>query len=84
MSALLGNRSVVNRQNRIGTADQPIRLAQEFCLYRRRIPHPGCNEVMPLIIVAERKRTKMVGSVVSGFENIRGGHAFLTKSRLKR
>ena len=55
MRTLLGYRGVVDHQNGIAAADQPIRLNQQFCLYGRRIPDPGCNEMVQLIIVAKRK-----------------------------
>ena len=34
---------------------EPIRLNQQFCLHRRRIPDPSGNEVVQLIIFAKRK-----------------------------
>ena len=55
MRALLGYRGVVDHQHGIAAADEPIRLNKQFCLQRRRIPDPGSNEVVQLIIVAERK-----------------------------
>jgi hypothetical protein len=55
MRALLGNRGVIDHQNSIAAADEPIRLNKQFCLYRRRIPDPGGNEVVQLIIFAKRK-----------------------------
>ena len=55
MPALLGYRGVVDHQHGIAAADQPVRLNKQFCLQRRRIPNPGSNEVVQLIIVAERK-----------------------------
>src|SRR5258708_2591064 len=41
MRALLGNRGVIDHQNSIAAADEPIRLNKQFCLYRCRIPDPG-------------------------------------------
>jgi len=41
MRALLGYRGVVDHQNGIAAADQPIRLNQQFCLYGRRIQTPA-------------------------------------------
>ena len=35
--------------------DKPIRLNQQFGFHRRRIPDPGGNEVVQLIVFAERK-----------------------------
>src|SRR3954462_10856523 len=32
----------------------PVRLNTHFPLHRRRIPHPGCNEVVQLIVFAAR------------------------------
>jgi hypothetical protein len=55
MRTLLGKRRVVDHQHGIAAADQPIRLNQQFSLHRRRIPHPGGNEVVQLIISAKRK-----------------------------
>jgi hypothetical protein len=44
-----------DHQRGIAAADEPIRLNKQFHLHRRRIPDPGGNEVMQLIIFAERK-----------------------------
>jgi hypothetical protein len=55
MPAFLGYRGIVDYQHGIAAADKPIRLNKQFCLQRRRIPDPGGNEVVQLIIVAERK-----------------------------
>src|SRR6476620_2835589 len=55
MRALLGYRSVVDHQNRIAAANKPIRLNQQFGLYWSRVPHPGGNEVVQLIVVTNSK-----------------------------
>src|SRR5262249_9866406 len=55
MRAFLGYRSVVNHQHGIAAADEPIRLDKQFCFHRRCIPDPGGNEVVQLIVFAERK-----------------------------
>ena len=55
MRALLGYRGIVDHQHGIAAADEPVRLNQQFCLHRRRIPDPGRNEVVQLIVVAKRK-----------------------------
>jgi hypothetical protein len=55
MRALLRYRSVVDHQNGVVAANKPIRLNQQFCLHRRRIPDTGSNEVVQLIIVTNRK-----------------------------
>jgi hypothetical protein len=55
MRTLLGNRGVVDHQYSIAAADEPIRLNKQFCLHRRRIPDPGGNEVVQLVIFAKRK-----------------------------
>ena len=54
MRALLGNRCVIDHQHGIVAANQPVRLNTQFRLHRRRIPHPGCNEVVQLIVFATR------------------------------
>ena len=55
MRTLLGNRSVVDHQHGIAAANEPVRLNKQFRLHRSRIPDPGSNEVMQLIIFAKRK-----------------------------
>jgi hypothetical protein len=55
MRAFLGYRGVVDHQHRIAAPDEPIRLNKQFHLHRRRIPDPGGNEVMQLIVFAKRK-----------------------------
>jgi hypothetical protein len=55
MRAFLGYRGVVDHQHGIAAADQPIRLTKQFRLHRRRIPDPGGNEVVQLVIFAKRK-----------------------------
>src|SRR5262249_60768132 len=35
----------------IAAADESIRLNNQFCLHRRRLPDPGGNEVVQLIIL---------------------------------
>jgi hypothetical protein len=52
---LLGYRSVVDHQHGIPAADEPVRLDKQFCFDRRCIPDPGGNEVVQLIIFAERE-----------------------------
>ena len=55
MRAFLGYRSVIDHQNGIVAADEPIRLDQQLGFHRRRIPDPSRNEVVQLIAFAERK-----------------------------
>src|SRR5882757_6987370 len=55
MLALLRQRSVVDHQHRIAAADEPVRLNEQFCLQRCRIPDASGNEMVQLIIVARRK-----------------------------
>src|SRR5271166_3025442 len=55
MRAFLGYRGVVDHQHGIAATDEPIRLNKQFCLDRRRIPDPGRNEVVQLIVFAKRK-----------------------------
>src|SRR5260370_36520797 len=53
MRAFLGYRGVVDHQHGIAAADQPIRLNKQFRLHRPRIPDPGRNEVVQLIVFAK-------------------------------
>ncbi len=53
MRSFLGYRGVVDHQHGIGTADELIRLNQQLCLHRHRIPDPGRDEVVQLIIVTK-------------------------------
>src|SRR6516225_4109654 len=46
---------VVDHQHGIAAADQPIRLNKQFRLHRPRIPDPGRNEVVQLIVFAKPK-----------------------------
>src|SRR6478735_1134558 len=55
MRTLLGNRGVVDHQHGIAAADELVRLNKKFCLHRSRIPDPGGNEVVQLIIFAKRE-----------------------------
>ena len=55
MRAFLGYCGVVDHQHGIAAADEPIRLNKQFCLHRPRIPDPGRNEVVQLIVFAKRK-----------------------------
>src|SRR6516162_5176597 len=55
MRAFLGYCGVVDHQHGIAAADQPIRLNKQFRLRRPRIPHPGRNEVVQLIVFAKPK-----------------------------
>ena len=54
MGALLEQRRVVDHQDRIGPAHEPIGLSQEFGLERRLVPGPHGHEVMQLIVVGGR------------------------------
>src|SRR5262245_18708725 len=55
MRAFLGYCGVVDHQHGIAAADQPIRLNKQFRLHRPRIPDPGRNEVVQLIVFAKPK-----------------------------
>src|SRR5262245_56607744 len=55
MRAFLGYCRVVDHQHGIAAADQPIRLNKQFRLHRPRIPDPGRNEVVQLIVFAKPK-----------------------------
>jgi hypothetical protein len=55
MRTLLGNSGIVDHQNGITAAHKPIRLNKQFAFHRRRIPYPGGNKVVQLIIRAKRK-----------------------------
>src|SRR5690348_5720992 len=55
MLAFLRHRGVVDYQYRIGPADKPIRLDEQFSLQRRRIPDPTSNKMVQLIIIVRRK-----------------------------
>jgi hypothetical protein len=55
MRAFLGYCGVVDHQHGIAAADEPIRLNKQFRLHRPRIPDPGRNEVVQLIVFAKRK-----------------------------
>ena len=54
MSALLGQRRVVDHQDGVGPADKPVGLGQEFSLERRLIPRADRHEVMQLILIGRR------------------------------
>jgi hypothetical protein len=55
MLALLRQRSVVDHQHRIGAADEPVGLDQQFGFQRCRFPNAGSNKMVQLIIIARRK-----------------------------
>jgi len=55
MRAFLGYCGVVDHQHGIAAADQPIRLNKQFRLHRPRIPDPGRDEVVQLIVFAKPK-----------------------------
>src|SRR4051794_18069282 len=48
----LGYRGVIDHQNGIAAANEPIHLNKQLGLYRCRIPDPSGNEVVQLIVVA--------------------------------
>ena len=54
MRAFLEQRRVVDHQDGVRPADQPVRLDQEFGLKRRLVPGADGHEVMQLIIVGGR------------------------------
>ena len=54
MGALLEQRRVVDHQDRVGPAHEPVGLSQEFGLERRLVPGPDRHEVMQLIVVGGR------------------------------
>ena len=54
MRALLGQRRVVDHQDGVRPADQPIGLGQEFGVQRRLIPRADGHEVVQLIVVGGR------------------------------
>src|SRR5260370_28796865 len=55
MRAFLGYGGVVDHQHGIAATNELIRLNKQFCLHRSRIPDPGRNEVVQLIVFAKRK-----------------------------
>src|SRR5260370_37332981 len=55
MRAFLGYCGVVDHQHGIAATNELIRLNKQFCLHRSRIPDPGRNEVVQLIVFAKRK-----------------------------
>src|SRR5262249_210748 len=55
MRAFLGYCGGVDHQHGIAAADQPIRLNKQFRRHRPRIPDPGRNEVVQLIVFAKPK-----------------------------
>ena len=73
MRAFLGYCSVVDHQHGIAAADEPVCLDKQFGFHRRRIPNPGCNEVMQLIACAERKplRHRLHALAVAGTDQSR-------------
>jgi hypothetical protein len=54
MRALLGKRRVIDHQDGVGPADEPVGLGQEFGFQRRLIPRANRHEVMQLIVVGRR------------------------------
>ena len=51
MRALLGQRRVVDHQDGVGPADEPVGLGQEFGFQRRLVPRADRHEVVQLIVV---------------------------------
>src|SRR5215471_9637430 len=47
--------ALATQSGKTACACEPIRLDKQFCFHRRCIPDPGGNEVVQLIVFAERK-----------------------------
>ena len=54
---LLRHRGVVDNQNRITAADEPVGLIEQLCLQRCRIPDAISDEMVQLIVIARAKRS---------------------------
>ena len=55
MFALLEHRRVINHQHSVAAAYELVCLNKQFCFNRSRIPDPGRDKVVQLIVRPKRK-----------------------------